>query len=492
MLTEIFKQIVKHSSVYSLNILLTSIASVLLLPVYTRYLTKADYGTLALVDQSVYYIKILFTLGGAAAVNRFFNFYENDTDKKTVISTGVWLAVISSSVGGLFLIANSQPLAHVFFGNAALYKIIDVAAVILISETVLAVSLSYFAAVKESKIYVVYGVSQLAMSISANLFFIIYLKLGVFGMVYGQALSNCIICFISTGHVLLKNGVGFERAKLKMMISFGLPLIPATIFASLMHNVDQYLLRYFKGLETVGIYALGYKIPFAINSLFIVSINLIWGSALMFEIYKLPDAREIYSKITTYLISIFIFLMFITSIFSEYIIRILASEAYYSSYHVIPIVCLGLIPYALHNFISIGVTIYNKTWLFPVSNGIAALLNVLVNLILIPQYGYMGAAWATVITYFSFICISWQLYKNVYYIRFEWVRLTILTGICILFYILSTLVSTHNEALKICYLTGICLSLPLLLYMIGYFNKEEKNKLNELIKQFVDGVIRNN
>lgn len=479
MIVKTLKQIGKHSFVYSLNYILTSIAGIVLLPIYTRYLTKTDYGTLSLIDQSIYYIKIVFFLGGAAAVTRFYHHFESPQDKKLVISTGMWLALVSSSIGGLLLIAGSKPLAEIIFGNASRSNLISLAAVILMSESLISVSISYFAAIKDSKKYIQYGMLQLMLGISANLYFIVVQRLGAVGMIYGQALSNTIICVITSIHVLAVNNIHFDRNKLKLIIEYGLPIVPATILAGIMHSADQYLVRYFSGLDAVGLYSLGYKLAFSSYSIYSVSISLIWGSATVFEIYKQPDAKYIYSKLTTYLTSFLIIIMFCVSIFSGYIVKLLASPDYYESRKVVPVICLGLIAYGFHIFLSIGVVVNNKTWLFVITNAVAASVNILLNLVLIPRYGYMGAAWASVGTYYVFAFVSWLVYRKIYSIPFEWLRLGSLIGICIILYLLSIAVPIHNLLLLFGYHVFLCLALPFILYSTNFINSLEKMKINE-------------
>ena len=480
MISNILKQVGKHSFIYSINYVMSSLAGILLLPVYTRYLSKTDYGTLSLIDQSINYLKVIFFLGCAAAVTRFYHFYEAEQDKKLVIGTGLWLAFGSSVLGGLAMSWYSQPIAAIIFGNGSFYRMMYVAAVILVSESLISVSMSYFAAAKQSSKYVSYGLLQLCLGISLNLYFIVKLKLGAMGMIYGQASTNLLLCIILTAHVISLTSMKFDFAKFKNMLTFGLPLVPATIMAAIMHNADQYQIRYFKGLEEVGIYSLGYKIAFAANSVLMVSIGLIWSSAIIFEIQKKPNAKELFARLTTYLMSALVLLMFLVSMFSKQIVSLLAAPEYLEAHKVIPLVCLGLIPYGMTSFMSVGATLSNKTWLFALVNGIAAVLNIAMNILFIPQFGYMGAAVATVITYFIYAMSAKALFRKVYDIPFEWYRLTVVTATCVLMYVLSTALPSGNMFLLTACQAFLCLAVPIVLHFCKFYNLDEKMKLFEI------------
>lgn len=479
MILNSLKQIGKHSFVYSLNYIFSSLAGILLLPVYTRYLDKTNYGTLSLIDQSIYYIKIVFFLGGAAAVTRFYHYFESEREKRLVVSTGIWLALCISTLGGTLLVLGAAPIATMIFGSASFKIFLYLAAVILVSESLNSVSMSYYAAVKNSGRYVTIGLSQLLVGIACNLFFIVWLRQGAIGMVYGQATTNTVFCLVNVAIILYSTGVRFSRNICKEMVRFGLPLVPATILAALMHNSDQYILRYFCGLEAVGIYSLGYKIAFAANSVFTVSVNLVWSSSMIYEIHKEPNAKEIYARITTYIMSLLLVFMFVVSVFSEQIITLLATPTYREAYRVMPLVCLGLVPYGLNAFLSIGVNIYNKTWLVPITNGIAAVVNILLNILLIPRFGYMGAASVTVVTYVVFALAAWRIYRDVYSIPFEWSRLGLLTAACVVLYAISACAPIDSVIMKVLFRAGLCLSLPCLLNKLRFFTEVEKLKLVE-------------
>lgn len=480
MIKSTLQQIGKHSFIYSINYVMSSLVGILLLPVYTRYLSKTDYGTLSLIDQSLYYLKVIFFLGGAAAVTRFYHHYESDLDKKLVIGTGLWFALCSSVAGGMIIFYYSKPIAAIIFGTSDLYRMMYLAAVILISESLISVSMSYFAAAKKSAKYVSYGLLQLGLGICLNLYFIVKLQLGAMGMIYGQAATNMLLCIVTTAHVVSLTTIKFDTAKIKSMVSFGLPLVPATILAAIMHNADQYQIRYFDGLADVGVYSLGYKIAFAANSIFMVSVGLIWSSAMIFEIQKRPDAKELFARITTYLMSVLILLMFLVSMFSEQVVSLLAAPEYIDAHKVIPLVCLGLIPYGMTTFMSVGVTISNKTWFLPLVNGIAAVLNIAMNILFIPAFGYMGAAVATVITYFVYAAIARSLFRRVYDIPFEWRRLTLITTTCILLYLASTVLRIPNFFMQTVYQVALCLAVPIILHFLNFYNKDERSQLYEL------------
>ena len=137
-------------------------------------------------------------------------------------------------------------------------------------------------AAKKSKSYMVYMLARLFISIVANLYFIVVLKLGVLGMLYGNLTSNTLVAFVITGHNIVINGLRLRVSMLRQLLKFGIPLIPASSLGLIMHNADRFLIRYYCSLSDVGLYSIGYKFPFMLNALILQSFNFIWTGATMY------------------------------------------------------------------------------------------------------------------------------------------------------------------------------------------------------------------
>jgi O-antigen/teichoic acid export membrane protein len=261
------------------------------------------------------------------------------------------------------------------------------------------------------------------------------------------------------------------------LVRFGLPLVPATILAAIVHSADQYLIGHFRGLSDVGVYALGYKLAFAPYSIITTSIGLVWSSALMYEIASAPNAPEVYARMTTYIMSLMVATLFCVSVFADTLVTILAAPSYRAAEFVIPVICLGLAAYGLHGFLSIGVMLQKRTGLFALTHGIAAVVNICLNLALIPHYGYMAAAWTSVATYVSFAGVSWFVYRRVYAIPFEWVRLTALIALCIGLFLVSR-VPVPSAWMAYVLKVGAIGLLPVVLFVGGFLKSGEKLMLD--------------
>ncbi len=484
MLRRFLKELGKHSFIYSIGFFISTLVSLILLPIYTRFLDPSEYGTLSLINYLISFLSLVCLVGMGASLTRFMHYYKTEKEQREVIGAAFLFIIITGLIGFCILFSFSSPLAKLLLGKVSWADCLQIAAVILFFSCVQTVNMSYFQTLKLSKTYLFYSLLGLFLGVFLNLYFIIVLKLGVRGMLYGQAISSIIPAIIASVQVISKNKPCFSWQKLKVMLKYGLPIVPALLLAQAMHNIDQYLLRFYKGLDAVGLYSLGYRFPFMLNTFFLFSINAIWGKALIFEIYEKKEAKYIYARTTTYLMSLYIYGMFCLSVFSPFVMKIFAAPEYFKAYKVMPVVCLGLIPYAFHAFLSVGIKILNKTWFFPLTFGVGTIVNIFLNIFLIPKFGYMGAAWATVAAYTVFGITSYFLYKRVYFIPFEWNRLALVFFWCVGLYLISQLLPVHSFILNFVYKSLLCLSLPLWLYLFSFFTDTEKNEILHLLTMF--------
>ncbi len=449
MLKKNLKDLLNHSLIYSFAWISSSMLSILLLPIYTRYLTKADYGILEILDYTNAVLRLIMVAGFHSSLAKFYNGENDPENKSTVISTGLIFVFTSALIGCSLCIFNHDSLSALLFGEGDYSKYVIINMVVLFADLLSLISTTYFVVSKKSKLFLMYNMIRMAIGVCANLYFLIVLKLGVMGMLLGSLSATGFIAIVLTTHVLMKNRFHFDFKLLKRMLKFSLPIIPAMLCATVMHNSDRFLIRYYCSLPDVGLYGLGYKFPFMLNALILQSFSYVWSGATMYEISKQPDAKYQYAKITTYFITFFVFMLFALSVFSSPVVRILAAPKFFAAHQIIPLVALGLCFHAFYIFFTVGAFLKEKTWLLSMSYAPAAAINIIGNILLLPLYGYMAAAWMSVITYFSFAVFAYFSCRRALKITFEYKRLTAIFLFAILSYLFSSLYDFENLILEI-------------------------------------------
>ncbi len=481
------KSIFSHSILYSLTMVSSSIASVLLLPVYTRYLSQADYGILEVLTYSNGIFRIILISGFHTALSRFYHGEEIPDRKKKVVTTGIFFVFFSGLVGSYICFLFNRELANLILGDSNLTLYINLNLGLLLADMMVTISGTFFIISKQPKIYVIYSIGRLVAAISGNLYFIVVLKLGAVGMLYGNLFSLGLFSVILTSHSLLKNGLKVDVAILIKLVKFGSPMIPAMLCATIMHNADRFLIRHYTSLSDVGLYALGYRFPFMLSALVLESFNRVWTGSTMYELAKQPDAKYQYAKIATYFMVFFVMAQFTLSVFSVSVVKILADPKFIMASRVIPIVALGLCFHAFYTFFNVGAFLNNKTWLLNFSYIPAAMVNVVGNILLLPRFGFMAAAWMTVATYSLFSLIAYFSCKGTLNIPFEFRKLTLLFSYAIGVYLLSAMIHVDGFMTELFKNFVFLLLFACMVFWGGCLSGNEREQLKEMTGRFVNG-----
>jgi O-antigen/teichoic acid export membrane protein len=481
MLAERLKTLLKHSSVYSLSWVASSAAGVLLLPVYTAYLTPADYGIVQILDYSANILKIAIVSGQVAAVYRFLGEAGSEAERRQVVGTGyLYVAVVGMLVLGA-VVAVHPALSRAILGAEAPYTYIRLALGVLFADLLILVPTAYFAANQRPMVYLLYSLGKLALGIAANLYFIVGKGLGAEGMLLGNLVSSAVFALLMSAHLAALNGLPFGRELLGKMLRFGLPLVPGVVASSLTQSADRYFLRAFQGLDQVGIYSLGFKFPFLLFTLIGTSFKLAWSANMMYEVAKEPDAKWQFSRVATYYFAGFAFLMYCMAVLSTSIIGLLAADEYQEAARVIPVVCIAMALFSFHQFVSIGAYVTGRTGVLP-AGYIAALLVCLgLNWVVVPRWGYMGAAWVTVATYVTFNAVNHALCRRFYRIEFEGVRMLKVTAAAVGLFLIYRALPHHGPWVELAQQALFVPLFPAALLALGFFERGEMDRIKAVV-----------
>lgn len=479
-LKQSIKELMGHSFFYALAWLASSAASIILLPIYTKYLSRADYGILEMLEYTNTIITIIIASGLNAATPRFYSDAKNAEEKKAIISSATLFGLFAGAVFCFAALFFAKNLSALILGKPDYEEIIVLNIGVFYAQLAILLSGVGFIAAKRSKAYLAYMLAKLLINVAASLYFIVVLGMGVKGMLLGSLLASTIIAVVIAIHNFSLHGFKTSGLVIGKLLKFSLPLIPAYLLATIMHNADRFLIRYYGSLDDVGIYSVGYRFPFMLNAAILQSFSYIWTGATMYEVGKQQDSAYQFGRIATYVIGFFVFSQLALSVFSTSIIRLLVDEKFYAAQQVIPYVALGLCFHALYLFFSLGSYLNNRTWLLIFAYLPAAAINVVGNMVLLPRYGYMAAAWVSTATYFAFSVILYFVCKKLVSVEYDFRRLLTIFLLAFITYITSSLYVFSNtvlESLKGCVFLAVFVGI---LFFSGFLTPGER----EAIKAF--------
>lgn len=402
--------------------ILTRMASVLMLPLYTHCLVPADYGMIAILDLTAALLSTLIAGGMVPAISRH---HFDGTDDRHF--DRVWWTGLTS----VFMIAGSvclpmylfrQSLADVTLGTevtggAWLYTLTAVTIMVAaIGQTVDA----YLRVFKWSGLFVGISMGRLLLNVGLNIWFLVGLKMGVEGLLIGNLLAATANTVVLLAVFLKTRGAfSIDTVICRQMLRFSGPLVITSLASMMLHEVDRYLLSIFQTLEQVGVYALAHKIGFAVHTLCLLPFLSIWHVAI-YEIDRLPDSRSEFHRMFRWFVSGIGILLLGASLTVHPVLPWLTPDSYGESIDLISVILLGFFIFALSFHFEVPALLSKRTKLL-IPGSIAALaVNIGSNVLLIPVIGAWGAAWAGVITYMVYSFTILACCRSVNQLRYPW------------------------------------------------------------------------
>jgi len=480
------QNLIKHSFVYSLSGILFKASNFILLPIYTRVLTPNEIGTIALLGTFFGLFRTVTYLGSQTGILREYLYNaKTKKDKLVTISTGHW---------GLLFIVSALSLPPIYFAIPITEMLgIDKKYSILIALLFLNnfqritkyARDTYFRINEYSKKSLFWDNCEHLLDLIISITLVVFLKMGVFGVIYGQIASLFFIVVMFSPWFYKTLRYGFDFLIFKNIFSYGLNFVFLNITGWIMNLSDRWIIGEYWDLSVLGLYSVGYRFSNFIQVLNNGFKNQ-WGTSL----YKMGDKESVsellVSSFMRYLALAGFIWAFLT-LFLREILIIMTPDYYHSAYEFTPIIIFGYLFLGFGNIWSAGLHLQNKAKWFWILSSIGACTNIILNLIFIPKYGLFAAAITTFISFsiqpIGYIIIT----KKSYDINLPYNKIILSFVACFLIYICSNVLA--NSGINIYILIFIkSIIYTLFLYFNFYFqiiNHDDFDKIKSKVFAFV-------
>jgi O-antigen/teichoic acid export membrane protein len=476
---EEIKKLLKHGSVYSLGNILNKAVGFLLIPFYTHYLTTADYGTLELLDLSVSLIGLLLNMWMNASLVRHYCEYEDSKNRNEVVSTALIATSAAAAVVSVFGLIWARDVSRLILKSPEFFRLVQVIACNLFFTCINSVSFSYLRARQRSSSIVTMNTVSLVVGLALNIYLLAVMKTGVIGILLGSLISNILVTTVLTVLTVSQVGFHFNLIKFRALAAFGLPLIVTSFSAFELNFADRFFLQHYSNLATVGVYALGYKFGYMLSFLLIQPFMMIWG-ARMYEVAKREDAGPVFSRIAGYFTLLMCAVALGMSLVIKEVISVIAPLQFHNAYKVVPVVALSYLFYGIGYYFQSGIYISKKTHYLGLMGAICAVANIGLNVLLIPRFAAMGAAWATALSFLLMAVLAYFFSQRAYHIPYMLSKVLVPLGAAIVAYCLSTLISAGSVPVAILLKGFVLVGFVLLILVSGYLDKSETSRLRQV------------
>ncbi len=385
-------RLASNTLIFTVGKFVSKLIVIFMLPFYTSYLTSAEYSTSDLITNLCNLLIPIACLGVSEGIFR--GAASKNVDKESFFTNGALLMALGSV---LFLALS--PLLNLFeYFTDYIWLII----IYVLASNIHSVCSQYVCAIGRTKLFAVQGVINTMLTVLLNILFLVGFDMGINGYVLSIVLAD----FLSTVFLVFTARLHrafipkkIDRRVMGELLRFCLPLIPSTVFWWITGVSDRYMVAYLCSDAENGLYAAAYKIPTLLTYV-VVIFNDAWKLSAVAESDDREQCAKFYSGVFKYYIAVMFAGGAILAVGAQIFAKILFAESYFSAWVFIPILSAATVFTALDTFLGSAYFTVKKTGMSFWTSLIGAVVNIALNVMLIPPYGAVGASIATYASYF--------------------------------------------------------------------------------------------
>jgi O-antigen/teichoic acid export membrane protein len=408
----VVSKLFKSAGIYTMTSVINSAIPFFLLPILTRYLSPADYGIVSMFGVLVSFVTPFTGLNVHGAIARMY--YEKDTvDIKVYITNSIYILMSSTLLVSIIFFVFSSAIASV---SSVPIQVLWMVIVVSFAQFITRIVLTLWQVQVKPVQYGVYQISQTVLNMVLSIFLVVFVGLTWKGRIFAQLIAQ--IVFVGVGFIILfKNNwlkFNINKTYIKHALGFGVPLIPHALGGVIMTMTDRVFITNMVGIETTGIYTVGYQIGMIIN-LLATSFNQAYVPWLYSKLKENIIATKKRIVKFTYLYFLIIFLMAVVlSLIAPSFLSFFVGREYGNSSIYVTWIALGYAFNGMYFMIGSYIFYAEKTSYLAWVTFTAAILNIGLNYVLISKYGAIGAAMATTLIYFIKFILTWILSSKAY------------------------------------------------------------------------------
>ena len=477
------RRLATTGAAYTAASIISKVIAVALLPLYTRYLSPADYGAAEILFAAVVTVSIVVRFGLIEAILRFY--HKDDEDPAQVVAGSFAGLFWLSTIGALVLLPFAGPIAEALLPEAepgalgtSATDLVRIAIGGLWVLTMWEFMLTLFRLEERARAYFLTTILNVLASIALTVVLVVGLEEGARGLLIGSYAVGAAFVFALIALQWRRLSLRFDRGLMRRLFRFGAPTMPAEVSLYLLNFVDRLIIVRSLGLAEAGLYSLGVKFAQAVNVL-VRGFQLAWPP-LAYSIREDEEARRVYAIVVTLFVAGCAWVVAGMWLLSRWIVRALADPKFFDSFEVIGLISTAVTLYALYLVLVVilgrtGRTEFN----FPAAIG-ALVANVILNLLLVPPLGIVGAGLALVASYVVVLGLMYVFTQRLFPVPYEWGRLLRVIFTVAALVGLAELLAPTSGALGLLIRAALFAAYPLLLLATGFFTAGERIWLAKL------------
>ncbi len=424
-------RLIRNTSFYTIGNILPKAAGFFLLPLYTKFLTPEDYGIISSMNILMTILMVFFTMSIERSIYRLYFDHKTETDKKDYLGT-IFITLTLNACIVLVAVLLGRNLISKVFTSIPFYPFYSFAIASVFFSVFGVIPSIYFQVEQKAGKFVLLGLAQFFIGTILKVYFVVFTGKGADGVLLAGLLKTIIFLPFFVFIIVKIINFKFNKDIMKESMIYSIPLMPMILSAWILNLSDRIFIERYFTLKDVGLYSLSYKLA---ELLLILStaFNKAYDP-LFYKIANQIDQVEARQKLTKYnkvYSIVLIYCSLAISLFAREFIQLLDAK-FRSAYQMVPIIIIGVLFGQISGLFNKSMYQEKKTKPIMFLTFYAAMLNIVLNFLFVPNYGAYGAAYATTITFIFFFVIKYFYSKKCYFIPLAWKELFYYLGLAVI------------------------------------------------------------
>jgi O-antigen/teichoic acid export membrane protein len=473
----------KHALVYGISNFLVQASGFVLLPLYTRCLSKADYGALEVLGRVAEIVSTCLLVGGIRQAMVTYYQQSEGVDRQRVIGTALGLIGCTCLLGGGLVLLFAAPLSTCFRTQSP--GLLRLAVLVILLEPFNLLPLALVQARVESLSFVWTTLTQFVTRVTLSILLVGVLGWGIAGVLAATAFTLGIYGIFLSGREVIRHAAWPEAAKARGLLGFALPFLPGGVCFLMMQHGDRFFILGWHGEEEVATYSLGYKLALVVATFSVGPLFMVW-SARMYEAARAADASVVFGRVFTRILSAFVFVGLGLCLFQEEAVLVLGGRNYTAAGPIVSVVVLAALFQNASSLMDAGFYVRRRTGPKVWITLSATVVMLVLYFALIPPFAGLGAALATLGGFAFLAGCTWWVTQRVFPVQYEWPRLIAMVTLALVLWLFSRFLPATLWTAPI---KGVLLlAWPVLLWHGKAVSADEKEHVRLLLRQTVAKV----
>lgn len=423
-----------QSVAYGIGVLGQQLVTYLTLPILTLYLDQADFGVVSVLIAFFSLVNVISNAGLPAATFRMYNENDDPDLHIRVLSTAQIMFLGYAVALTICVFVTAEQISVLLLGDGGYANLLRLVSLYLVTYTLTSYGHIVLRIEVRPLAKSLHSIFWTLAEYGLAIWFVVQFQKGVNGYWWGRLLGSLIAMVGVLWLIRRSLHWRFSWIQFREMFKYALPMVPATLALWALRLIDRALITNIVGLNEVAIYEVGYKVGM-LAGLITVPFLAAWPQFAFSAMHK-PNAPRIYKNVLTFLAVGSTFFGLVVIIFRRELVAVFSTVAYANAANVVAWVALSQIAWALYPVLSLGPKITKQTNVLAWVTGIAAIVNIGLNLALIPRIGIEGAAIATFVAYAFLAVLTYAVGQRHFAFPLDWIRLIKLLATGLLTYFL--------------------------------------------------------